>query len=88
LRGGVRDGGLSLGDDVIVINLKRNVPMGSLLKTSDPNPYCLKMEGSMVMVCGSPMTNKKGVALVELAIGERALLIWILFYICFYFPFL
>jgi hypothetical protein len=60
--GGVRGRGLSLGDDVIVVfltNLKRKVPMGSLLETSPPSSYCLKMDGSVVMVCGSSMTNKR-----------------------------
>jgi hypothetical protein len=73
LRGSVRDRGLSSVDNVIVTNLKRNVPMGSLLlETSAPNPYCLKMEGSMVMVRGS-MTRKRGIALVKLGTVEREL---------------
>jgi hypothetical protein len=59
LRDGIRDSGLSSGDDVI---------MGSLPETS--SPYCLKMEGSVVMVYRSCMTNK-AVGLLELAVGKR-----------------
>jgi hypothetical protein len=33
--------------------------MGSLPETSAHNPYCLKMEDLMVMVCGLSMTNKR-----------------------------
>jgi hypothetical protein len=63
LKGDIGDRGLLSGDDVIVIfliNLKMNVLTGSLPETLAPNPYCLKMEGYMVMVCESSMTNKRG----------------------------
>jgi hypothetical protein len=71
LRGGIRDKGLLSGDYVIVVfltKLKRNVLMRSLPERLAPNPYCLRMEDSMVI-----HDQQRGVAFIELAIGKREL---------------